>query len=797
MAHWSLKRADKSHLTNRALLTGRRPMAEKDGANEDAPDPDHAITAIDVDGQTEFSRQIEALLRPACNFIQRSRKGHHYVFKYDERLNNIANPTLAVDIRNDGGVLLCQPTQYRAGTKPVKYEWIRTPDEDEDLVPIPDEAMDLLLENGYGIAPPPPENGLELIPPVADEDEPLVVVAPRRGPVPFEEVEMYCGCLSAEWLRNFANWSRLGLCLKGLEDSPRMVALFQRLSQHATPYDYPNDAETVAKRWAKMKPNGRIRINSIKYWARTMDKNAYFKMAKSRYWSLVESRNKNSLCELFVNEMEGEILYSVALKQYFLYDDTQTIWRQCESVALINRTFLEVVSVAVQKLIAEIPRDTDPEKRTALLKNATGFLKYADSNTATCVASFLPAYCCGTEDPADFMNKSPDLFPCENGVWCFSEKRLVPYERDQYFTFKSDIPYEEDADTKLIESAMSDWFNGQTEIIRFVRYWIGYNLTGHTTRQQFLCVWGSSASNAKSLLFAEICEALLGKFWCSLTSSAFYVTGGATPDLAGINGTRMNVMSEPSEVPKMIKYDDNLLKKVTGDRVLKARFLHGNPIEFVVTSKINFICNYLPPFNFADQGMARRALLLEMKVRFLNAKDYASAPEEMKRKGLVKLKDPVFARKLMENRAGLLKYFIAGASDFIDNPLLEPPEAMDAVKTKAANELDALGNWVRGNLRKLEKIPANAKKSVSFKEIRGVWDDAKLDFKKDLGHRFNPRFIECLEHNGFDVDVGRAGKSEQKVLYCELVPDEEEEAPSNTVVLEPEQPSPNLFGGWD
>jgi phage/plasmid-associated DNA primase len=763
------------------------------------------FSAIDVDKKTAFTTAMEELMAPVCTMIQKTNKGHHYVFAHNPTLINAQKGDF--DIRTKGGVLYAEPSKYRIKSRLVKYKWIRVPRDGEGLVPIPEEVLKMMRERGGCFeAEASPRVVETTLPPAVNtlvvNDEPeetameleSVVIQPRRTiETPFEELTLLCECLGADWLANFGNWFKLGMCLKAVKDDARHKELFLRISRKAPRYDTPAYIADNSKRWDKFEPNGRIRIDSLNYWARCENKVQYFQIKKARYWDLIHTSNKNSLCEMFYTEMEGEVMYSKESDNYYIWNAGRERWLVSDNKAYINSLFLETITRATQRLASDIPPgDAEDEVRKGKLKAVLKFNRFADGSTTVAVNQFLPSLYMGdptVKDPNDVFNKNPDLLPLENGVWVFSEHRLRPYEREDYLTKRIPIRYEEGADTTDIELAMKQYFKTE-EVIRFVRYYIGYIMTGYTTRQDFLCVWGTTASNGKSFLFGDLVMAMMGGtgesgYAQTLNMETFRADKTeSNPEIYKADGNRYGLLDDPSETVKISQGTFKLLTGA-GQTPYTVRTLHKCPKTFIMLLRLILLCNTLPNFKLEDEGMLRRINVLEMRVSFCRPDKWAGLTEEQKASGDFLPIDDAFTERLSANKVGLLKYFLGGASDYIRNPRLEAPEPMRMAKKKASAVLDATGAWIRGNLKKMEKVPANRKKSVSYQQMKEAWKEQNIEFVGMRTHGFKTSFLTQLATLGYEVDEGTPGKSRERVLYCEMIPDREEGEDSDGEVPNP------------
>ena len=84
-------------------------------------------TAIDIDDpETAQNKRLMELMRN-CTLVARTKKGYHYVFRYDARILQTAGDKL--DTRNDGGCIFVAPSvAYDDERRAVaEYKWTRVP----------------------------------------------------------------------------------------------------------------------------------------------------------------------------------------------------------------------------------------------------------------------------------------------------------------------------------------------------------------------------------------------------------------------------------------------------------------------------------------------------------------------------------------------------------------------------------------------------------------------------------------------------------------------------------------------
>jgi P4 family phage/plasmid primase-like protien len=792
----------------------RTGVGAKDGLKQNQGKGDPSLPAVllhmtgllgvDVDGDGPEEKRIDALCDASCVMKAKTRKGHHYVFLADYRVGSV-NGTKASGLEIDtktgkSAVLFVEPTYYiHPEEGRIEYKWERFPAKHEDLTPCPEEVVEWLCENGYSNPEnrprPTPRNVIVHSPATTetlstgDPDDDLIShVSSFSAPIPqppttMEQVENLCSCLQPGWLAEFNNWLRLMYCLKNIDPSDEMRDLFLRHSARAT--GYKGYEAQNRKMWDGAKQSGRSGLGSLKHFAKKANPEKYFSDAKDTYWSLVNQENANGYCELFYNAMAGDLLYSQSQKCFYVYDERETLWKASQGNSYIHFLFVEICSSVFRKMLADIPAALDEkaaEDRKAKMKKIGGALKMCGgSQVIMMVSSFLPAFCRGDDDPATYFNQNPDLLPLANGVWKFSEKKLINYDRDHYFTFKNSIPYNPKADTRLMARACSDWFKGNKPVCEFIQMWLGYCLTGYTTRQDFFIAWGNKAGNGKSLLWGTILSLLLGEekgFYRTITSDALSSERvGNNDQLYDLNGSRFAFLSEPRRA-KGTQIDNEILKTLTGDKSFTVEAKYKNALTFRLMCKFAMACNDMPDLKFEDEGTLRRILIGEQNVCFLDPEKYELASEEDKASGAVKRKDDSFIKALLENVEGIMKWALEGANMYIDDPRKAPPPELTKAKAKAMGEADVLGNWIKASIRNFTAIEPSKRpsgwerKNLKFKTVKDILRSEHLNFGQNQAG-FNKRLKEKLESLGFEVG-GREDKGDQYIRYAEETPDEVE-----------------------
>ena len=212
---------------------------------------------------------------------------------------------------------------------------------------------------------------------------------------------------------------------------------------------------------------------------------------------------------------------------------------------------------------------------------------------------------------------------------------------------------------------------------RFLHQWGGYSLTGDTTEHKMAFFYGQGR-NGKGT-WVEAMAFMAGDYAGAIGIESLLDSGGqrrgdqATPDLAELPGVRMLRVSEPQ---KGMKFNDGLIKQLTGGDPVKARHLNKGFFEFFPDFKLTVSGNTRPIVKDVSHGMWARMQLVPW--------DTIIPEDEI---------DRALPEKLKGEASGILNRMIAGLIDWRENGLIIPEQVRMA--TQAYREAsDELGRFL-------------------------------------------------------------------------------------------------------
>jgi putative DNA primase/helicase len=321
----------------------------------------------------------------------------------------------------------------------------------------------------------------------------------------------------------------------------------------------------------------------------------------------------------------------------------------------------------LRAVAAEAGTLAEPAARDQLRKHALDSEAAARINAMTTLAqALLPV-------ATDALDRDPDLLNVANGTLDLRSGTLRPHDRADLLTRLAPVAYDPEARCPRWDAFLLRCMGGDGELVAFLQRAVGYALTGHTSEQVLLLLYGTGA-NGKST-FLETLRALLGDYATQTDFTTFQKREGegVRNDLARLVGTRfVSAVEAEAGVP----FAEALVKQVTGGDVITARFLFREFFEFRPTFKLWLAANHKPTVRGNDHGIWRRIRLVPFTV---------TIPEPER--------DPALLIKLAAELPGILAWAVRGCLDWRERGL-GAPDAVKAATASYREEMDAFGGFL-------------------------------------------------------------------------------------------------------
>lgn len=315
-------------------------------------------------------------------------------------------------------------------------------------------------------------------------------------------------------------------------------------------------------------------------------------------------------------------------------------------------------------LIKDLERIKD-KKYFTHLKNSAADNKL--NSMLSCAKPFLSAL-------PEHFDCNDSLFNCLNGTLDLENERFTVCNPSDLITKSSNVKFEPLAQAPLWDKFLADIFLGNQEIIEFIQDVIGYSLTA-LTREQCLFIFYGSGRNGKSR-FIDTVVNMMGDYAMNCPSSTFIRKQQASipNDIARLKGARMVTAIENNQ---NVSFDESMIKQITGEDKITARFLNKEYFDFSPTFKIFFATNHKPNIRGTDIGIWRRIKMIPFKFQITDATE-----------------DKALGSKLNAELPGILNWALTGHLRWKKRGLVTPPAIKMATEAYKDDE-DSVGQFIK------------------------------------------------------------------------------------------------------
>jgi putative DNA primase/helicase len=340
------------------------------------------------------------------------------------------------------------------------------------------------------------------------------------------------------------------------------------------------------------------------------------------------------------------------------------------------------------------------------------------------------------------FDAQPWLLNCANGTIDLRTGQLRPHCRDDLLTCMAPVNYMPDASCDLWERFLyqiqdvSRQPASADRMVMFLQRAIGYALTGSTQEQCLFVMWGGGANGKSTLL--NLVKEVLGSYAMHTPTETLLAKnrGGDIPtDVARLDGPRLVTASE---VDRGRRLAESLVKELTGQDTVSARFLYGEYFDFKPQFKLFLSTNNKPVIRGADNAIWRRIKMIPFNVQFGEGMDLP--------------RDDGLADKLRAEYEGILAWMVRGCLYWQEEGLAPPAEVTEAIAAYRA-EMDVLAEFME------DCCLVGPGLTVTAGDIYSAYltwaGEAGLRDKEQMKQR---TFGICLTERGFKKNKGAGGK---------------------------------------
>ena len=221
--------------------------------------------------------------------------------------------------------------------------------------------------------------------------------------------------------------------------------------------------------------------------------------------------------------------------------------------------------------------------------------------------------------PISFLefDTDPYIFNCSNGTLHLDTGKFTEHISSDLLTKKSPVTYEPSAHSERWDTFISEIMSNDQDRALFLQKVLGYALSGDTRHECMSILYGATTRNGKGTL----CESVLkvfGSYGCTSrpeTIAQKNNTNSSQPseDIARLAGVRFVNIAEPG---KSLVLNAALVKNMTGNDTINARFLHENSFDFKPQFKLYINTNYLPVVNDMTVFSSGRVIIIPFERHF-------------------------------------------------------------------------------------------------------------------------------------------------------------------------------------
>jgi putative DNA primase/helicase len=367
--------------------------------------------------------------------------------------------------------------------------------------------------------------------------------------------------------------------------------------------------------------------------------------------------------ERFFREYGAEIRYNSAWKKWLVYNGQRWV---IDDGALIQERGLQMVRGIYNDLLKTSDyRDRIEVERYAILCESV-----RRRESLIKAASWIKQLNIDSEA----IDANPWLLCVNNGIIDLSTGEFRPHSKDDYITKMAAVDYDPSAECPEWRKFLREIMNYNNELIMYLQAISGWAITGDTSEQTMFILYGTGA-NGKST-FLNTLMFILGDYSIATPTETFMVRKGDQigNDLARLRGTRLVTTTE-TELGKKIA--EPLVKQITGNDRITARFLYGEFFNFTPSFKIFMATNHKPSIKGTDHGIWRRIKLIPFTNRIPEARQ-----------------DKHLEKKLRAEASGILNWLLDGVKRWRKEGL-RAPEIVLSATSEYRGEMDIIGNFIK------------------------------------------------------------------------------------------------------
>ncbi len=380
---------------------------------------------------------------------------------------------------------------------------------------------------------------------------------------------------------------------------------------------------------------------------------------------------------------------------------------------------------AIKDIYDEAKTSTDSAVCKALGKHIEKSLSRERVRAAVGMAKDNQALVVSPED----LDKDIFLFNCQNGTLNLKTGEFQEHRKEDLITKMAPAQYDSEAKCPLFDKFLKRVLGNNENLIRYLQKLTGTWLTGDVS-EQILPIFFGEGRNGKNT-FLDTILTMMGEYAGYAPPNLLSVRkyNEHPTELADLMGKRLIIASETERNGKMRV---QLVKNLTGDKFIKARFMRQDYFQFERTNKTVLITNNKPKVEEDTHAIWDRIKLIPFNI--------VISEEEC---------DRHLGVKLQAELSGILNWALEGCLAWQKEGLAEPEEVKFATNEYRKEE-NLLNEFVS------EKCITGEGYSIPAAELRG-------HYKKWCKDNQIPKYQWLDNYTSFGRAISQLGFNRDRV----------------------------------
>ncbi|MDA8873863.1 phage/plasmid primase, P4 family [Alphaproteobacteria bacterium] len=365
-------------------------------------------------------------------------------------------------------------------------------------------------------------------------------------------------------------------------------------------------------------------------------------MTKSKDKEEIQNEEQNKLkeypctdtgnMERFVDQHQGYLRSLGTIKTWLVWDGTR--WKPSDYAEVFKFALETVQSIKTEVEEAEDFLDAQTLQKWSLTSQSEPKMR-AMLN----MASNHPLLV----SKASSFDKQKMKLNCLNGIVDLKTGQLNQRTSDDLHTKVIGTNFNPQAKCPNFDKFIKEVFGSDGELISWIQRAFGYSLTGSAQEQVLFICYGTGANGKSTLL--ETISKILGDYSTNADFEMFLSNQKSDVRVMEAVGELKGIrLALASEVDASKRFNESLVKRLTGGDTLRGTRLHMGAFQFEPQHKLWFLCNHIPFARDGSHGFWRRIKVIPFAQQFQGASLDSSLPD-----------------KLWAEREGILAWMIRGA----------------------------------------------------------------------------------------------------------------------------------------